>query len=95
MNITRHAFERAEQRVSWDKETTERMAAKALQFGVRHQDVSGSLNRYITKLYFGKSHPDNVRIYGEHVYLFKLDTLITVILLPRKYRNAVRRNQNP
>lgn len=95
MNITHHANQRADERIGWDSDTTARMAAKALDSGIRHSDVSGSLNRYLTKLYHTGVQPNNTRIYGEHVYLFKGTTLITIIPLPRKYRNAARRRSNP
>ncbi len=67
------------------------MADKALRLGLIHSDVSGSFSRYFTRLYMSQGKANNVRVYGEHVYLFCGETLVTIMDLPKKYREAARR----
>lgn len=91
MKLTRHAADRADERINWSHDVTQKMAEKALRFGLIHSDVSGSFNRYITKLYMAHGKANNVRVYGEHVYLFCGETLLTILPLPKKYKDASRR----
>jgi hypothetical protein len=57
--------------------------------GIEHKDTVGRLNRYLSKLYFTERKANNIRIYGEHIYLFHDSTLITVLLLPNIFKKHV------
>lgn len=65
------------------------MAEKALNEGVAHSQTRGRLNRYLDKLYLDHGKANNTRLYGEHVFIFCNDVLITVFHLPRDMRPAV------
>lgn len=88
--ITAHAQARAKERLGWNSGALARMAFKALNEGVTHAQTRGRLNRYLSKLYLSHEKGNNNRIYGEHVYIFHGDSLITVIHLPREMRAAAR-----
>lgn len=79
------------ERLGIPKRITDKNAEKALRFGVKHSDTSGSLHRYITSLYWKEQTANNTRIYGDYVYIFHNETLITVFPLPHKYRKTVER----
>ena len=83
MEISRHAKQRIRERVGVGKKTVDKVAAKALEKGIPHNKTKGRLNKWITEQYFYSERANNIRIYGEKAYIFRFETLITVIPLPR------------
>ena len=81
---TDHAYERAKERLGWKRKVLDKMMEKAFFEGIQHKDTKGSLNRYITKLWFDYKFCNNVRIYGENIYFFKDSKLITLYRLDNK-----------
>ena len=90
MNMSNHATDRMNERCGLNKKSAERLSKLALENGISHSDTSGSLNRYLTKLFFYNKTANNIRIYGEYVYIFCDDILITVMPLDNKYKKVVR-----
>lgn len=88
VSITRHAEKRTRSRLGLPKRVADRNANRALQDGIGHRDVNGSLRRYIDALYFRNMVGNNIRIYNNYVYIFHNQTLITVFGLPRRYRQT-------
>lgn len=82
MYITNHARERAKDRLGVSKKTTDKIAEKALSFGLSHNETNGRLKKYIDGLYFAHPNTNNFRIYNRKVYIFKDTTLITILNLP-------------
>lgn len=64
----------------------QKVAAKAFQDGITHNEATGPLKRYMSKLYMAQRVCNNIRIYGEFVFLFKEDCLITVWGLPNELK---------
>ena len=90
MNMSNHANERISERCGLNKKSSERLSKLALENGISHNDTSGSLNKYISSLYFCNEKANNIKIYGEYVYIFVGTVLITVIPLPNKYKKIVK-----
>jgi len=88
--ITEHAFDRAKERLSWNNKVLSKMAEKAFMEGIKHKDTKGTLNRYVTKLWFSYKHCNNVRIYGENIFFFCDNRLITLYQLPNYLRKHVK-----
>lgn len=82
LHITKHAYDRAKERMSWKKRTLDRMAEKALTNGVKHKDTKGRLNKHISEIWRKYKNANNVRIYGQDFFLFRNNTLITVYRVP-------------
>lgn len=89
--VTKHAAKRTKERLGISKRTVEKNTEKALRYGIKHSDTSGSLHRYITSLYWKEQTANNTRIYGDYVYIFHNETLITVFPLPQRYKKTVER----
>lgn len=87
--ITKHAKTRIVQRCGVNKKSVEAVADKALLSGLTHKDVSGSLARYLDKLYLSHGVANNMRIYGQKVFLFRGSRLITVVNLPARFHKTV------
>lgn len=91
MNVTKHATKRIKTRLGVPKQSSDRIAGQALEYGIRHSDTTGALNRYITNLYFRHSTANNIRVFNSYVYIFQDEKLITVFQLPQKFRKAANR----
>lgn len=85
--ITRHAQERAKERLGLNKKAIERTAKKAYENGIRHGQTNGNLYKYISGI-CRKSmiKGSEIILYGDVVYCFKKDNdivkLCTVYLIP-------------
>lgn len=90
MTITDHAYERAKERLSLNKAALERLAVKALEQGKKHSDTKGQLKKYIDGLWFRHRNANNVRLYGENLFLFVDNTLVTVYQLPNNLRKHMK-----
>lgn len=95
--VSQHAYDRAKERLGFNKKAIENAARKALEKGIRHSETTGQIYKYIankTKSYMTSG--SDVRIYGEIVYYFvrhgdkrspdaKYD-LVTVYGLPKRLK---------
>lgn len=94
VNVTKHAYKRMKERCGYSKSTCQRMAEKAFAEGVSHADVSGRLDKYFYQLYCYDYSANNLRIYGEFVYVFSDHNLVTVMLLPNDLKNSGKKTMN-
>lgn len=92
--ITKHAYERAKERLRWKHKVLDKMAEKAYLDGIKHKDTKGSLMKYLTKLWFKYKHCNNVRIYGENIYFFSDNVLITIYQLPNTFKKYLKISTN-
>lgn len=91
VQISHHAKSRLKQRCGLKKQSFARTVEHVLLEGMKHEDASGRLKKYLDFLWFSHKNSNNTRIYGETVYLFRNSKLITVIPLPKEYRGAVKK----
>lgn len=105
MEISKHARMRLKQRAGIKRNSVDRLAARAFERGISHEQCTGKLKKYIDKTWMKNKRATNIRIYGMMVYIFSIEeTLITVLHLPndlkglvtklRKRLCGVNRNQN-
>ena len=90
ISVTNHAYDRAKQRLSWKNNVLYKMAEKAYLEGIKHSDTKGTLNRYITKLFMEHKTANNIRIYGENIFFFSHNILITIYQLPNNVKKKLR-----
>lgn len=93
ITITKHAYSRAKERLNWKKVVLDKMSKRAYDSGVTHSQTGGALNRYITKLWAEYKTANNIRIYGEHIFLFCGHKLITLYRVPNKFKNHLKTMQ--
>ncbi len=89
VSVTDHGCRRIRSRCGLSKKSAARMAEDAFENGITHANTTGSLNRYITALYFHNMSANNIRILNDKVFVFAGRTLITVLNLPPHYRKIV------
>ena len=82
--ITDHAYERAKSRMNWNKKIIQKMMLRAYEKGKMCNDKD-KLERILTKLSLGYGRANDIRIYGDVIYLFHNKVLITLYQIPRKF----------
>ena len=83
MRLSGHAITRARQRLNLPKRELEKLAYKALIYGIVIDQVYGKLKKYIIKLYRNhRRRGKHIRVYEGIVFIFVGDMLLTVIDIP-------------
>ena len=80
--VTKHAEKRIRQRCGVSKKAAQRMTEKVYKYGMTHSETTGKLKKYVDSLYFYNRIANQIRLYGDKVYLFHNKDLITVIQVP-------------
>lgn len=95
--LSYHGRERIKERIGVSKSRIERTAEQALENGVRRDEATGSMKRYMESLLAKNPTARNARIYCGNVYIFSgRNVLITAFPLPSRYRkieNKIRKNR--
>ena len=89
MIVTKHATDRARERMGIPRKSTDRIATRAFDTGVHREDTAGSLRRYLDKVYFKHGDADNIRVFAYFVYVFSGTALLTVFPLPQQYKSTI------
>lgn len=88
--ITEHAFKRARERLGLKRPATERLVARAYERGLQHAEATGALKRYLDNVYAARETANNLRVYGEAIWVLHGARVLTVLRVPLEYRAAVR-----
>lgn len=83
--VTTHAKRRLKERCGVNRNNAERIAERAFRKGISFNNASEIARRYISSIYLKHDKMNNnIRIYGNNVYIFENQTLITVFPLPHR-----------
>lgn len=88
--LTRHSIARLEQRCGVSKKNAPKVAKRAFRTGITHAETHGNLHRFLDSLYLSQKKGTNMRIYGNAVFVFREDVLITVINIPENLMKEVK-----
>lgn len=91
--ISQHAYERSRERLSLTKSSTKRLARKAFDQGLKHNQATGPLRKYINGLWMQHQSASNIRIYGDNIFLFAGNILVTLYQLPLELRKLAHKLQ--
>lgn len=84
VGVTAHAKRRLKERCGINKSLALKMAERAYTKGISFENAGESLRRYISSIYLKHDKIcNNIRIYGNTVYVFDNQTLITVYSIPQ------------
>lgn len=89
---TRHGRRRMYQRAGITRGSANKMAKRILEKGFRHTDTTGELNRFLCAQWKKHHNSNNMRVYGNQLYIFCNDSLITVIVLPEQIMQDMKGN---
>jgi hypothetical protein len=88
--LTKHSIARLGQRCGVSKKNAPKVAKRAFRTGITHAETHGNLHRFLDSLYLSQKKGTNMRIYGNAVFVFKEDVLITVINIPENLMKEVK-----
>ena len=88
--LTKHSMSRMNQRCGISKNNAHKIAKRAFRQGITHAETKGNLHRFLDSIYLSQKKGTNMRIWGNAVYVFRNDVLITVINIPDNLMNDVR-----
>ena len=89
--LTKHSITRLEQRCGVSKKNALKVARRAFRTGITHAETHGNLHKFLDSIYLSQKKGTNMRIYGNAVYVFKGDVLITVIRIPDNLLDEVKK----
>lgn len=83
-SVTKHGSKRVKQRMGISKSSQDKLIAKALERGYKHNQTKGQLKKWIDKSAINKKYKGKYIVYGDKLYIFnKDDQLITLIQIPQ------------
>lgn len=84
--ISNHAYMRLKQRNGWSPKTSDRMLPKIYSDGLKGEQVKGYLKQWYNFKSLNESDPTAKYIlFGDKLYIFRQNVLITVLPTPSKY----------
>lgn len=89
IEVSSHAKERMKERCKIKLKSAERLARIAFKKGLTQTETTGALNGYINSLYLYNGKANNIRLYGDKIYIFCNDVLVTVLDTPKRFLNTV------
>lgn len=92
VKVTNHAAKRFKQRLGLPKKACQSHAQRAYEDGYKHVDSKGRAKRYMDKLFLQHRNANQMRVYGEYIYLFSGSVLVTVMNLPKSVRGGFKRD---
>ena len=74
--VSEHAFDRMKERNGWNRKAAIRMVKKIYDNGLRPNEAGGKAKKYMKNR--AEHNPeDDIALYGEYIYIFRDNTLIT------------------
>lgn len=92
--VTKHAEERLKERLGLNKKSCARIAKKAYELGKTHTDKNSTLNNYLKRkehIAEGTTRYTVAKIYGEHIFIFDENILITTFEMPNALKKHIKR----
>ena len=81
--ITNHGRKRMRERCGLNKKSVERIAEKAFTEGLTTDQVKGALKKWCVE--HEKQEDAQVKVYGNFLYIFRENRLITLLNIPSKF----------
>ncbi len=85
--LSKHSISRMKERSGISSNSSEKMAKRAFNNGIRPKQTSGLLKQWIMNRRLDKS--TTLCIYAGMAYIFKDNTLVTTILIPEEINNNI------
>lgn len=89
IKLSHHAKKRMKERCGLNKKAAERLAIIAFTQGLTHAELRGRVKRYVDYLYLKEQRANAIKIYGNEIFLFRGNMLITVLDLPSRFTRSV------
>ena len=86
-NISKHGAMRMRQRMGIPKKATQRIAERAFERGLKREDAKGAVRKWMNDSFYAYGTGDNMRMYGDKLYIFCDNTLVTVLQVPTEIKD--------
>lgn len=86
VSVTKHARKRLKERMGLPKSSIDRMANKVFESGTKHYETRGILHKWMSEIYLKHGSGNQMRIYGDYLYIFHQNTLITLFPVPSEIK---------
>ncbi len=86
--VTRHGEKRLKERMGIPKKSCERQYQMAMERGLPHGKMTGSLYKWVTAQAFKQPVKGHYYIYSNNLFIVKQEALVTVIPLPANLLKA-------
>lgn len=83
--ISDHAMDRLKERNGWSRKTALRMIQKVYDNGARSGEIKGHIATWVKNKESFSTKGDYYILYGQNLYIFNHNTLVTVIHAPKKH----------
>lgn len=87
VEVTRHAAERLKERSGLNKKAIQRIAEKAYAEGVKLNETHGRLYKWCVSVLLATEKRMTLRLYGDKLYIFGGQVLVTIYQIPANLRN--------
>lgn len=95
IEITQHAFQRLKERSGLNQSAASKTAYKAYDRGLKHQECTGALHKWVTSTSRTSKKGSMFRIYGDKLWIFNKTAennkikLVTVLQVPPNLNKLV------
>ena len=90
--ITNHGKRRMSERNGVQKGCAKKIAKRAYQHGISHNEATNDLKRFMDKMFLSRRNVNKIMFYGKSLYLFHFDILVTTIIVPEDIINNIKCN---
>lgn len=90
--ITNHGKRRMSERNGVQKGCAKKIAKRAYQHGISHNEATNNLKRFMDKMFLSRKNVNKIMFYGKSLYLFHFDVLVTTIIVPDDIVNNIKNN---
>lgn len=87
--LTTHSKQRMKERCGFKKKSKQRMAERVFLDGITPEETNGNLKKWLEAVTRKNTDIDNLRLYGDKIYLFADRTLVTVFWIPKQFMSRV------
>lgn len=89
--VTKHAEKRLKERLGLTKKSLQRITDRAYTDGISHKETKGNLKKWMDSVYLKEKTANNMKLYGDKIFLFDRNILITILPIPNNLKNDVNR----
>ena len=93
MEITKHAYSKAKERLSWKRSTLDRMVGKIYLSGTKVEDTRGQMLKFLNVKIERYPEARELRVYGDILYIFSRGRLVTLYPIPSELIKYVKFNK--
>ena len=90
--VTNHGKRRMSERNGVQKGCAKKIAKRAYQHGISHNEAANDLKRFMDKMFLSRRNVNKIMFYGKSLYLFHYDVLVTTIIVPDNIANNIKCN---